>query len=104
MPTHGTLIGDLNGAYTKCRPIFFGGKEMLSSTLVAARLARFSLLCLMSVALPGCKPTAPPEPPPDLLKTQREALEKAKALEGQLQQQLQDRMNAAENSQKLSQA
>jgi hypothetical protein len=45
----------------------------------------------------GCQPS---EPPPDIIKTQREALNKAKALEGQMQQQAQERMQAEEEQQK----
>lgn len=52
---------------------------------------------LMSLALVGCKPA---EPPADLLKTQREALNKAKAVEGQLQQQADDQRKAIEEAQK----
>lgn len=48
-------------------------------------------------ALSGCKPV---QPPLDLIKTQRETLDKAKAFEGQLQQQTQDRLKAAEDAQR----
>jgi hypothetical protein len=50
---------------------------------------------LVGLALYGCKPV---EPPPDLLKTQREVSDKANALGGQLQQQLDGRMKVADNT------
>jgi outer membrane PBP1 activator LpoA protein len=49
------------------------------------------------LCLSGCKPDGPP---PDLVKTQREALNKAKALEGQMQQQADERMKAIDDAQK----
>ncbi|MDF3036038.1 MAG: hypothetical protein K0S28_1312 [Paucimonas sp.] len=52
--------------------------------------------CVSAMAA-GCQPS---EPPPDIIKTQREALNKAKALEGQMQQQAQERMQAEEEQQK----
>ncbi len=52
---------------------------------------------LFGLALSGCKPV---QSPPDLIKTQRETLDKARALEGQLQQQAQDRLKAAEDVQR----
>ena len=51
----------------------------------------------MGLALAGCTPA---EPPPDLIKAQREALNKAKAVEGQLQQYADDQRKAAEEAQK----
>jgi hypothetical protein len=51
----------------------------------------------IGLSLAGCKPA---DAPPDLLKTQRAALEKAKALEGQMQQQAQERMKAIDDVQK----
>ena len=51
----------------------------------------------------GCRPAAPPAPapasapaPPDLLAPQRAALERAKAVEGQLKQGLDERMKAVD--------
>lgn len=41
----------------------------------------------------ACQPS---EPPPDLVKTQREAMDKAKAVEGQLQQKVQEQMRATD--------
>jgi hypothetical protein len=51
----------------------------------------------LGIALLGCQPDGPP---PDLLKTQREALNKAKAVEGQLQQQAEDQRKIIEEAQK----
>lgn len=51
---------------------------------------------LLTLVLLGCKPA---ESPPDVLKTQREALDKAKALDRQMQQQLQDRMRTNDDEQ-----
>lgn len=62
---------------------------MLKSVMVSA----FALIIL---PLSGCKPT---EPPIKIGKTQRDVLDKAKAVEGQLQQ-AQDRTRAAEEGQK----
>ena len=50
---------------------------------------------VLSLPLAGCQPS---ELPPDLVKTQREALNKAKSVEGQLQQ-AQDKQKAAEAAQ-----
>lgn len=58
---------------------------------------RAIMLGSLGLCLSACKPA---DPPPDLLKTQRQALEQAKALEGQMQKQLEDRMNAAEQEKK----
>jgi hypothetical protein len=52
---------------------------------------------LVGLSLSGCKPA---ESPPDLIKAQRETLDKAKALEQQMQQQAQDRMRVIEDIQK----
>ncbi len=54
-------------------------------------------MALLGIVLSGCKQT---DPPPDVLKTQREALDKAKALGGQMQQQLEDRMKTSDEAQK----
>jgi hypothetical protein len=52
---------------------------------------------LIWAALCGCQPS---EPPPDLLKTQRDGLNKAKAVEGQVLKQADDQRKAAENAEK----
>lgn len=57
-----------------------------------------ALVGLLAMLVAGCQP--PSDPPPDILKTQREALNKAKALDGQVKQQAQDRMNAVDEAQK----
>ena len=54
-------------------------------------------LGIFGLCLAACKPA---DPPPDLIKAQRQALDKAKALEGQMQQQAEDRMKAAEEERK----
>ena len=55
------------------------------------------LIMAVGLGLMGCRPAGPP---PDVLKAQKEALEKARALEGQMQQQLQDRMKTVDEPQK----
>lgn len=52
---------------------------------------------LISYALCGCQPS---EPQPDLIKTQREALNKAKAVEGQVMQQANDQKKAIDEAEK----
>jgi hypothetical protein len=52
--------------------------------------------CLL---LPGCS-RSNPEPPPDILKTQREAMEKAKATEKMVQDAAQRREAETESQQK----
>lgn len=49
------------------------------------------------LALSTCKPQGPP---PDVLKTQREALEKVKAVEGQLQQQAEEQKKVIDDAQR----
>ncbi len=51
----------------------------------------------VAMILAGCQPH---DAPPDLMKTQREGLDNAKALEAQLQQQAEARMKAADEAQK----
>jgi ABC-type uncharacterized transport system auxiliary subunit len=63
-------------------------------------MKRSSGMCLSlavgaALALAGCKPSAPP---PQIFKTQTDALEKAKGVEKQLQD-AQDRNRAAEEEQ-----
>jgi hypothetical protein len=52
---------------------------------------------LIGLAAAGCQPA---EPPPDILKSQRATLAKARAVEGQLQQQAEKQMKAADEAQK----
>ena len=52
---------------------------------------------VIALGVAGCKPA---DPPPDLIKTQRAAMNKAKAVEGQLQKQADDQMKAADEAQK----
>ncbi|HEX7651078.1 MAG TPA: hypothetical protein VF450_27035 [Noviherbaspirillum sp.] len=59
-------------------------------------VSRILVFAYFSTVLAGCQRS---EPPVDLVKTQREALSQAKAVEGQLQQ-AQDRLKAAEDEQK----
>lgn len=63
----------------------------LKQTIVAG------LAGLAGLSVGGCKPAGPP---PDLVKTQREALDKAKTVEGQLLQQAEERKKAEEEGQK----
>ena len=65
--------------------------------LLRMNMNRAIVIGLLGLALAGCKPA---EPPPDILKSQRDALDKAKALSGQMQQQLDDRMKASDEAQK----
>jgi|GEM_PF-1144778 len=60
-----------------------------------SRAAVFSLALGMTLALAGCKPSAPT---PQVFKAQTDALEKAKGVEQQLQQ-AQDKAKAAEDEQ-----
>lgn len=50
---------------------------------------------LISVSLIGCQPSGPP---PDLVKTQRDALSKAKAVEGVVLKQADEQQKAAEEA------
>ena len=65
--------------------------------MIDMKLALTSAIVLVGLTLSACKPA---DPPPDLIKTQRQGLNKAKALEGQLQQQSDERMKAADEAQK----
>jgi len=55
------------------------------------------MLAALVVMVGGCRPA---EPPPDLVRSQREALNKAKAVAGQLQQQAQEQKQAADDAEK----
>jgi hypothetical protein len=65
------------------------------------KLKQLTAIALSGVAISapmsGCKPAGPP---PDLLNTQREALDKAKAVDGQLQQQADEHKKAIDDAQK----
>jgi outer membrane PBP1 activator LpoA protein len=52
---------------------------------------------LIVCGLAACKPASPP---PDIVKTQRDALNKAKAVEGQVQQQAQEQQKTIDEQQK----
>lgn len=51
------------------------------------------LVAVCALALAACKPN----PPPDVLKTQRQAMEKARAVEGVLQNEADDRRRAIDD-------
>ena len=53
-------------------------------------------IAMAGIALLGCQPEAPP----DLVKTQRETLDKAKAVEGQIQQKAQEQRISLEETEK----
>lgn len=55
--------------------------------------AGFAIFCISGLLLAGCQPAS--GPPPDLVKTQREAMNKAKGVEGQLQQRAEEERKAA---------
>jgi hypothetical protein len=57
-----------------------------------------AMIGLLALIISGCQPSS--DPPPDLIKTQREVLNKAKALDGQMQKNAQDHMKAVEDAQK----
>ena len=61
------------------------------------KLKEMMAIALLGAAISGCKPAGPP---PDLIKTQREALDKAKAVEGQLQKQADEQKKAIDDAQK----
>lgn len=58
---------------------------------------RLFLTTVFALALVSCKPAYPPA---DILGAQREVLEKAKSLDGQLQQRAAERMQEVDASQK----
>lgn len=75
---------------------------MTSLQVPEARTARHALaaaLCLACVVLQGCS-RSNPQPPPDILKAQREALEKAKGMDKVLQDEAQRRGAEPESQQK----
>jgi hypothetical protein len=54
------------------------------------------VVIVLTLGLVGCRPAAPPIDP---IAPQRAALNKAKALEGEMQQQLKDRMKSVDQGQ-----
>ena len=65
-------------------------------TLPLRQITALCLLVMTAMLVSACKPAAPP---PDLIAPQRAALNKARAVEGQLQDNLQERMKAADKDQ-----
>lgn len=63
--------------------------------MMRSSVSCLSLVAVAVLALAGCKPSPPP---PQIFKTQTDALEKAKGVEKQLQD-AQDRNRAAEEEQ-----
>jgi len=57
----------------------------------------FAIAVAALFVLAACKPS---DPPPDIIKTQRDALNKSKAVEGQLQQHVDEQNKALENAEK----
>lgn len=70
------------------------GVLMKSRQMLAIALLDMTIALTMATAISGCKPAGPP---PDLLKTQRDALTKAKAVEGKLQQQADEQRKAIDD-------
>ena len=62
--------------------------------MLAIALLNVAIALTIAAAISGCKPAGPP---PDLLKSQRDALNKAKAVEGQLQQQADEQRKAIDD-------
>ena len=62
--------------------------------MLATALFDVTIALTMATAISGCKPAGPP---PNLLETQRDALNKAKAVEGQLQQQADEQRKAIDD-------
>ena len=59
---------------------------------------RFAVIfAIFAMLLVACKPS---EPPPDLLKTQRDVMDKSKAVQGQLQQQAEEQKKVLDNAEK----
>lgn len=53
---------------------------------------------VLAASLAACKPVSSPVAPPDLLQTQHQSLDKAKAVEGVLLKQDQDRRRSIDDS------
>ena len=62
--------------------------------ILAVALLGATMALTVATAISGCSPAGPP---PDVLKTQRDALNKAKAVEGQLQQQADEQRKAIDD-------
>jgi hypothetical protein len=60
-------------------------------------VTKMMALGFLELAIIGCNPA---EPPPDIIKSQRESLNKAKAVEGVLQKQAEDQRSAADDAEK----
>jgi outer membrane PBP1 activator LpoA protein len=58
---------------------------------------RLAIVIAIPFILSACKPS---EPPPDIIKTQRDALNKSKAVEGKLEQQADEQRKTLENAEK----
>lgn len=65
--------------------------------ILITRVTTLVIVGMFCLAGTGCRPA---EPPPDVLKNQRDALVKARALDGQMQQLAKERMEAVNEAQK----
>jgi hypothetical protein len=88
----GAYLGSAPFCWSNVSKIEFKQKE-----LSMMHLKPVTAIAFFAVALLGCKPEGPP---PDLIKTQREALNKAKGVGEQLQQQAEQQKKAAEEAEK----
>ena len=70
------------------------GVSMKPRQILAIAVLDMTIALTIATAISGCRPV---DPPPDLLKTQRDALTKAKAVEGQLQQQAGEQRKAIDD-------
>jgi outer membrane PBP1 activator LpoA protein len=61
------------------------------------RYHRIAIIIAIPFIFSACKPS---EPPPDIIKTQRDVLNKSKAVEGQLEQHADEQKKALENAEK----
>ena len=60
------------------------------------KIGHLIIVGTIGLALAACKPSS--EPGVDFVKTQREGMEKAKAVEGQLQQKAQEQMKRSDET------
>src|SRR5438034_10487687 len=72
-------------------------RNFSEDAMIKSKFHAFAAIVVIAISVCGCKPA---DPPPDLIKTQRAAMNKAKAVEGQLQKQADEQMKAAEEAQK----